>query len=143
MHILKQKINFIYTDTDSIFLLAKDLNRLSAELDPVNLGHLKVQGFYKEGIFLAPKAYALKIDDSNSRFLFKLKGLPRDSIIKNDSELYNFMLQFLNTPASLEISFNTLFSKNIKNFTVNQIDFLFRFAYNYDKRNKVYDSNGI
>jgi hypothetical protein len=48
------------------------------------LGALKLEGLFDEVIFLAPKVYALKNKEGG---IIKIKGLSKDSIIKNNINL--------------------------------------------------------
>ena len=138
MHSLKQFVNFIYTDTDSIVLKNVDFYKMHSQINSLNLGSIKLEGFYDEGIFLAPKTYALK---RGNTYIFKLKGIARASINKIDRDLYTFMFNNLKKPAPINISYTNLFSKNIKDFSIENQENLFQFSFHYDKRQKIYDKN--
>jgi hypothetical protein len=70
-----------YTDTDSLYF---DGPLPDSFIDPTELGKLKLEGIYDQAVFLAPKVYALK---NPSTEIIKIKGLNKDSILKNNITL--------------------------------------------------------
>ena len=69
--IAEKEFNFkvIYSDTDSLFVLLKDKNKAKEFLEYVNSklpGEIKLEleGFYKRGLFITKKKYALATEDN-------------------------------------------------------------------------------
>jgi len=70
--------NLYYTDTDSLYF---DGPLPQHFISPSELGKLKLEGVYDRAVFLAPKVYALKIDEEE---VIKIKGLTKDAIKNNN-----------------------------------------------------------
>ena len=94
-----------YMDTDSLIV---DRPLPDWMVTNNELGKLKLEHFVKEGVFLAPKVYALKTDDGKE--IIKVKGLSLNTIRKDLT--FDIMLSLLNKDKSLV--FNQI--KSFRNF---------------------------
>ena len=75
-------INLYYTDTDSIYT---DSEIDESLIDNKTLGKLKLENIADKAIFLAPKVYCLKLE--NSETVYKAKGLKHEvELTMNDFE---------------------------------------------------------
>ena len=66
-------INLYYTDTDSIYT-DSDIDEML--ISDTILGKLKLENICNKAIFLAPKVYALKLE--NGKTVYKAKGLKHE-----------------------------------------------------------------
>jgi hypothetical protein len=91
-----------YSDTDSLYF---DGPIDASFINSVILGKLKLEGIYDQAVFLAPKVYALKNDKES---IIKIKGLNKESIIKNNITLDSLEI-LLNKDYNLIINQNKWF----------------------------------
>ncbi len=140
MHSLKKIVDFVYTDTDSLVVESNDLPKLNHLIDTNDLGMLKVEGFYDEGVFLSHKVYALKKGDT---YVFKLRGVKREHINKSDVSLFNLMRSNLYQDLDLSINTSNIFSRDIKDFSIKQIERSLKYSFVFDKRSKIFDKKGL
>jgi len=66
--------NLYYTDTDSVYF---DGPLGDSFVSNTILGKLKLEGIWDEAVFLSPKVYALKNQDS---LVIKVKGVKKETI---------------------------------------------------------------
>jgi len=92
--------------------------------------------FYEEGVFLAPKVYALKALDGES-YKLVVKGPTVGSLQWNQlKEMY--LSSAKNGPLSIEDEKPR--SPNVKTFAVENLSTSFSSEFSYDKREKVYST---
>jgi hypothetical protein len=125
-----------YSDTDSLYFEGPLPDYF---VDDTELGKLKLVGIYDKAIFLAPKVYALK---NNNTEIIKIKGLNKKAIEDNKITL-NTLELLLERDCRKSFKQNKLF-KNISdaNFQVLNIDYTLKSTEN--KRNFIYnDENNL
>ena len=105
LYCINSGITIYYMDTDSLIV---DRPLPDWMVTNNELGKLKLEHFVKEGVFLAPKVYALKTDDGKE--IIKVKGLSLNTIRKDLT--FDIMLSLLNKDKSLV--FNQI--KSFRNF---------------------------
>jgi hypothetical protein len=112
------------------------------ETEGKELGKLKSVAEMEEAIFLAPKSYAYK-DKENYHFV--MKGVKRSDIKLNDTQLFDFFKEKLkkDNEVILRSDRKNEFSKNKKNFEINTEIEKLELSLEYDKREKIYNEEGI
>ena len=105
LYCINSGITIYYMDTDSLIV---DRPLPDWMVTNNELGKLKLEHFVKEGVFLAPKVYALKTDDGKE--ISKVKGLSLNT--KRKDLTFDIMLSLLNKDKSLV--FNQI--KSFRNF---------------------------
>ena len=105
LYCINSGITIYYMDTDSLIV---DRPLPDWMVTNNELGKLKLEHFVKEGVFLAPKVYALKTDDGKE--IIKVKGLSLNT--KRKDLTFDIMLSLLNKDKSLV--FNQI--KSFRNF---------------------------
>jgi hypothetical protein len=94
--------NLYYSDTDSLYF---DGPLPDHFISDTILGKMKLEGIYNKAIFLAPKVYALENEKDK---IIKIKGLTKESIIKNNITLDSLEI-LLNKDYNLIINQNKWF----------------------------------
>lgn len=145
MQKIKDTVNVIYTDTDSIIIERKDLQKL-VELDlihPTTMGKFKIVEEAEEGIFIAPKTYLLKSGENYTRVLKGINLKDLEGKI-TDQELHDIFKKKLieNSEAELTIKRHNYFQKNTKTLQMSEKEQILTFSLNFNKRKKIY-KNGI
>lgn len=122
-----------YMDTDSL-VVNKPLPDWM--VSPTELGKLKLEYFIEEGVFLAPKVYAIILPDG--KVIIKVKGLSRDTI---ERELtFELMKSLLTRDKSLIL--NQIKSKrNFSESTINLIEQTYNLIPTQNKRELIYQNN--
>lgn len=132
-----------YTDTDSV-VLSKQLPE--EEVSDSELGKFKLEhgGVIKEGYFIAPKCYLLRISnndtegkDNNYKEIVKFKGVPKGLVPPSFFEkLYK------DIGHQEEITYTNNFRVDYNFLTIYKMDSRVTLRMNSNKRKPVFDSNG-
>jgi DNA polymerase elongation subunit (family B) len=122
-----------YSDTDSLYFDGPLPNSL---VDPKKLGALKLEGFYDDATFLAPKVYALKNQDG---LIVKIKGLSKESIVKNSIDI-ELLDKLLFKDSNLKFTQNKWF-KHLDKASINILDQVYTLKATGNKRNLVYNED--
>ena len=133
----KYDYNLYYSDTDSIYI---DRPLPDSMVDKKKLGALKLEGVYDQALFLAPKAYALKI---NNEEIIKIKGLLRtkESIWK-----HGLNIEILKTLLKKDSDLNLTQDKWFKSLSEGSIQILeqtYSLKVTANKRKLIYNSEQI
>ena len=136
MQKIKDIVDVVYSDTDSIVFFKKDLLKLTFLIDPLLIGGLKLEGFYETACFLAPKTYFLQ---KKNIYIFKMKGIDRQSLSLSDNFLKLYFLNILKNEYQFKLSEFTInsFLKNIHSLDVLEKSILRSYEFNSLKRVKV------
>lgn len=139
---LKDKLKIYYVDTDAIVIKKDELWKIKGELDEKALGKLKIVTYMEEAIFLAPKCYAYR---NKGEYHFVIKGVKREDIKLGDKELFEIFKQKLqkNSLTVLEVARTNSFKINHKSFNIHEESNKLILSLEYDKREKVYNEEGI
>lgn len=132
-HLVKNDYTIYYTDTDSI-VVDKPLPEWMVGTN--ELGKMKLEYFVEEGLFLAPKVYALKL--GNGEEVIKIKGLSKDTI--NNELNFDLMKSLLNKDSSLVLNQIKSF-RSFSDTTINLIDQTYKLIPTDNKRQLIYDIN--
>lgn len=134
-HIIDNKAIIYYYDTDSIFT-DKPLN--DSIISKSILGRYKLENVFYEAVFLAPKTYILKNENSTKT---KFKSLRKKDKLNLTIEKYKSMLKknskynLYNVKVGIQKNFRYMISNSLyKNYSFNFIS---------DKYEKIYDDNDI
>ena len=136
MHMYKyiSRPDCYYTDTDSAVLgspLPED------EISSTELGKLKIEHFVKQGIFLAPKTYSLKTEESGE--VVKHKG-PAKNLV--DVKWFESQLQDLSRTEDLIVKSH--FRIDWHTLNIGEMDTHVRLGVNIgSKRVPIYDTNNV
>lgn len=142
MQKLKDLVNVYYMDTDSIVIEKKDLPKLTNLIDSSKLGYLKIEGEYSEGIFVAPKVYLLKKDDT---YTIKIKGISNKDLGASPKEIENLFKTKLKkdeNKLSMHIKRVLNFIRDRSDYSIYSAESELKLTLDYDKREKIY-KNGI
>jgi hypothetical protein len=136
MHMALLKIKYqdhiYYSDTDSIFT---DIE-LPKEMVGGELGKMKLEYDIKEAVFLAPKVYALKLEDGSFREIIKMKGS------KNKNIAFDQFKSLLNKDETLKINQEKWF-KTLNQGNINIVDTLYTLRATENKRKFIYNDQGL
>ena len=125
--------NLYYSDTDSLYF---DGPLPDSFISNIELGKLKLEGKYDEGVFLAPKVYALKNKEEE---LIKIKGLTKEAI-KNNNITLDSLSTLLNKDHKL--AFNQIkWFKNINTANINILEQIYTLKVTGNKRELIYENN--
>lgn len=143
---IKRKINIYYSDTDSIYIDKKDINKIQEYTSQTELGKFKIEREYKYIIFIALKTYIGKTTQNEWIFKAKsinIKELELKTVYINDyfykywfKIIYNKLI--FNSNYNVKINIKRIFNKDIKNFTIQEKNVEIVFELNYDKRKKIF-----
>ena len=127
--------NLYYSDTDSVYFDGPIDNSLISNTE---LGKMKLEGIYNEAIFLAPKVYALKNDQSS---IVKIKGLNFDNI-KNSNITLESLYLLLTKDNNFKIPKNKWY-RHINEGTITILDQLYTLKVTDSKRLLIYNNSNI
>jgi hypothetical protein len=132
MSVFKNNPNFLlyYSDTDSIFI--DDL--LPESMIGKAMGQLKLEYVIKKAVFIAPKVYALILEDGTE--VIKIKGLNSEAI-KDEGLNFDSMSQLLNQDSSRELNQEKWF-RSIKEGTITISDIAYTLKATANKRLPVF-----
>lgn len=134
MHMAALKIkyanNLYYSDTDSLVLDCPLPDHMVGD----KLGQFKLEYIISEGVFLAPKTYALRLD--NRKVIIKNKGYMKDDIN------LDHLKALLNKDSSLALKQDKWF-KDLGLGTINIHETPYRLRATANKISFIYDSNGV
>jgi hypothetical protein len=124
---LKYKKHIYYSDTDSLVM---DIP-LPKEYVNNKIGMFKLENKVKEGVFIAPKTYALLLDDSSE--IVKIKGYINKDISFND------MKSLLNENNKEKILHHTKLYKNLSEAKIKMMETIFSLKITDNKRNAIFN----
>ena len=124
-----------YSDTDSLYF---DGPLPSEFVDPTRLGALKLEGIYDEAVFLAPKVYALRNQDEE---IIKIKGLNRESILKNNITLESLEALLLKD-SNIQITQNKWF-RHLDQGAIDILGQIYTLKATGNKRKLVYNEDDL
>jgi hypothetical protein len=127
--------NLYYTDTDSAYF---DGPIPESYISSTELGKLKLEGVYDQGLFLAPKVYALK---NESEEIIKIKGLSKQSIKDNNITL-DSLEALLNKDYKLALKQNKWF-RSIPKANISILEQTYELKVTGNKRELIYDNEGV
>lgn len=130
--ILDKGGEIFYSDTDSIIT--------NTEMETSNkLGDLKLENTIEEGYFMAPKAYAMKI---NNKWHIKIKGLSKKTIEKEENTILNIFKDNINNINNdNNITDSKPIAKNFKNMKLKKVEKVKNITLNLNKRDKIWKNN--
>lgn len=139
---LKELVKVYYVDTDAIVIEKKDLEKIKYLIDDKALGKLKIVTEMDEAVFLAPKCYAYR---NKGKYEFIIKGVNSKDIKYEDKELFEKFLAKLERGSTdyLEINRVNNFKRDAKTLNIGAETITLNFTLEYDKREKVYNEEGI
>jgi len=124
------KFHIYYSDTDSAFIDGE----LPEEMVGKGLGQLKLEYVIKKAVFLAPKVYALVLEDGTE--IIKIKGLTSNTILSENihfSDIANLLIQDSTREFTQEKWF-----KSITKGTITVSDVAYTLKATSNKRQAVY-----
>lgn len=127
---IKYKDHIYYSDTDSFFM---DIP-LPDSMVGDELGKFKLEYDIQEAVFLAPKVYALRLEDGTE--VIKVKGS------KNKNISFDQFKFLLNKGESLEIRQDKWF-KSLDQASINILDTAYTLRATQNKRNFIYSEQGL
>lgn len=130
-YVLNNGGRVIYTDTDSI---VTDIKLPEKFVDQDEIGKLKLEYTIKKGIFLKDKFYAIITNDDKT--IKRAKGINSTTLSFKD---YFKILNYKNTENAIKISTKRDFQKGSVNISKDVINI----DPSYDKRERVFNNNGI
>lgn len=143
---IKRIIDIYYSDTDSIYIDKKDLEKIKEYISQTELGKFKIEREYKYIIFIALKTYIGKTIEN--KWIFKAKSmniqeLESKSVYINDYFYKEWFIKILNklnynSNNSIKIIIKRSFNKDIKTFSIFVRNQEIIYELNYDKRKKIY-----
>lgn len=129
--------NLYYSDTDSLYFDGPiDDSFISNSI----LGKLKLEGIYNKALFLAPKVYALENTFTGDKII-KIKGLTKESIIKNNITLDN-LIPLLNSGEKSIYSQNKWF-RNLNEANIQILEQVYTLKVTGNKRDLIYKNGKL
>jgi hypothetical protein len=124
--------NLYYSDTDSVYF---DGPLPDHFINSTELGKLKLEGIYDQAIFLAPKVYALKNQESE---IIKIKGLKTKTISEYIDLLYQLLIKGSKSSFNQEKWF-----KHLNKGTINILDQTYTLKITDNKRKLIFNSENV
>jgi hypothetical protein len=142
--------NLYYTDTDSLYF---DSPLNDSFISSTTLGKLKLEGVWDEAVFLSPKVYALRKNnslpnahfskDNKDKLLIKIKGLNEKAILdKNNNITFELFELLLNKDHKRELDQIKWF-KSISRANINIMEQLYTLQVTANKRFLVFDNDKL
>ena len=131
----KYDYNLYYSDTDSIYI---DSPLPEKFISNTRLGALKLEGIYDKATFLAPKVYALKI---NNEEIIKIKGLSKESIWKHGLNI-EILETLLKKDSDLKLTQDKWF-KSLAEGSFQILEQTYSLKVTANKRKLIYNSEQI
>jgi hypothetical protein len=124
--------NLYYSDTDSLYF---DGPIDASFINSVILGKLKLEGIYDRALFLAPKVYVLENSETKETVI-KIKGLTKESIIKNNITLDN-LIPLLNS-GEKSIYLQNKWYRSLGEGSINILEQTYQLKVTGNKRELIY-----
>jgi hypothetical protein len=131
LYCLNNNIKIYYTDTDSIYTDKPLPDNMIGD----KLGQFKLEGIYKEAIFLAPKVYGLIKEDGSE--IIKVKGY------KNRTDIsFTELKSLLKLDSTMKLAQEKWY-KNMVESKITIKNQLYTLRVTANKRLLIHDSNGL
>ena len=130
--LIANKYKLYYMDTDSLII---DQPLPESMVSDTMLGKFKLEHVIKEGVFLAPKVYGLKLQDGSE--IIKVKGLSSKAGLTFDA-----LKSLLHMNSSITLNQDKSF-RNFSDSTINLVKQTYELIPTENKRQILYDINGL
>ena len=144
MNRIKQKVDVAYTDTDSIIIQKKDLNKIKEIIHPNKIGYLKIE---YECVYISPTV-KIRSDykKKENEYINKIKGINRNKIYLTNKKITNIYLNKIKNKNKNNILISneyTELKKSIKTLDIEVKQKTIKLKLEYNKRIKIFDKKGI